>query len=173
MAAAPAPRAEPAVRVLGVDPGSHVTGYGVVERRGPAVRCVDCGTIPGGKGALPDRLVAVHDGLLDLLAAYSPAAFAIENAFLGRNVRALAAMSQTRGVLLLAARHARLPVFEYTPREIKQSVAGTGGATKAQVAYMVGALLALPGDGLPRDATDGLAVALCHLHRDGRTGARP
>lgn len=155
------------MRVLGVDPGSAVTGYGVIERRGRAMACVDCGTITGGSRALPDRLMAVHDGLVAVIEAYRPTAVAIENAFLGRNVKALAVMSQTRGVLVLAARRADIPVFEYTPREIKQSVVGTGRASKAQVAYMVGSLLALPGGDIPRDATDSLAVALCHVHRNG------
>ncbi|HUP18343.1 MAG TPA: crossover junction endodeoxyribonuclease RuvC [Gemmatimonadota bacterium] len=162
------------LRVLGVDPGSHVTGYGVVERRGSAVECVDCGTISGGAGELPDRLVAVYDGMTEVLQAFRPGFVAIENAFLGRNVRTLASMSQTRGVLILAARRAELPVFEYTPREVKQSVVGNGGATKSQIAYMVRSLLALADAELPADATDSLAVALCHLHRNGtpRTARR-
>lgn len=160
------------MRVLGVDPGSAVTGYGVIEWRGRAVACVDCGTIVGGGRALPDRLMIVHDGLAAVIEAYRPSAVAIENAFLGRNVKALAVMSQTRGVLVLAAREADLPVFEYTPREIKQSVVGTGRASKTQVAYMVGSLLAMSRRDMPRDATDSLAVALCYLHRNGgRVGA--
>ncbi len=154
------------LRVLGVDPGSHVTGYGLVERRGGAMECVDCGTIPGGAGDLPDRLVAVYEGMSELLRASKPAFVAIENAFLGRNVRTLASMSQTRGVLILAARREDLPVFEYTPREVKQSVVGNGGATKSQVAYMVRSILALADTDLPADATDSLAVALCHLNRN-------
>ena len=158
------------MRVLGVDPGSSITGYGVVERHGDRVSCVDCGTIPAGNGSLPDRLVAVHDGLIEVLDAYHPTAVAIENAFLGKNVRTLAVISQTRGVLVLAARLAALPVFEYTPREVKQAVVGTGRASKTQIAYMVGALLGLTANGLPRDATDSLAIALCHLQRNG---ARP
>ncbi|HUP01398.1 MAG TPA: crossover junction endodeoxyribonuclease RuvC [Gemmatimonadota bacterium] len=153
--------------MLGVDPGSAVTGYGVIERRDTGLRCVDCGTIAGGAGELPDRLMTVYEGLHAVLQAYRPAAVAIENAFLGRNVRALAVMSQARGVLVLAARKADLPVFEYTPREIKLSVVGTGRASKSQVAYMVAALLQMANGGLPRDATDSLAVALCHLHRNG------
>lgn len=162
--------AGPALRVLGVDPGSHVTGYGVVERAGKGFLCVDCGTIPGGDGDLPDRLVAMYDGMTEVIRAHRPAFVAIENAFLGRNVRALAVMSQARGVLILAARRAALPVGEYTPREVKQSVVGTGRASKAQIAYMVRSLLALTETDLPRDATDGLAVALCHIHRDGPRG---
>lgn len=154
-------------RVLGIDPGSGVTGYGVIERRGKSLCCVDCGTITGGQGPLPDRLVTVYEGLLAVLEAFRPSSVAIENAFLGRNVRALAVMSQARGVLVLAARRAELPVFEYTPREIKLSVVGTGRASKSQVAYMVTSLLRLSDGGLPRDATDSLAVALCHLHRNG------
>ncbi len=158
------------MRVLGIDPGSAVTGYGVVERRKGELRCIDCGTIPAGRGELPDRLLAVHDGLTDLVNAFRPAAVAIENAFLGKNVRSLAILSQTRGALVVAARRADLPVYEYTPREVKLAVVGTGGASKSQIAYMVGALLGVSSDGLPRDATDSLAVALCHLQRNG---ARP
>lgn len=155
------------MRVLGVDPGSAVTGYGVVERREGEVACVDCGTIAAGDGDLPDRLVVVYDGLEALIDAFEPASVAIENAFLGRNVKTLAVMSQTRGVLILAARRAGVPVFDYTPRQIKRSVVGNGDASKSQVAYMIGSMLSLPTDGLPADATDGLAVAMCHLNRDG------
>ncbi len=155
------------MRILGIDPGSVVTGYGVIERRKDGVRCVDCGTIPAGRGALPDRLLAVHEGLMELVATFHPGAVAIENAFLGKNVRSLAILSQTRGALVVAARRAGLPVHEYSPREVKLAVVGTGNATKAQIAYMVGALLHVPASGLPRDATDSLAVALCHLQRNG------
>jgi crossover junction endodeoxyribonuclease RuvC len=155
------------VRILGIDPGSAVTGYGVIERRDGDVRCVDCGTIPAGRGALPDRLLAVHEALMDLAAAFHPGAVALENAFLGKNVRSLAILSQTRGALVVAARRAHLPVYEYTPREVKLAVVGTGNASKAQIAYMVSALLHVSSDGVPRDATDSLAVALCHLQRNG------
>ena len=148
-----------------------MTGYGVVERRAGAVRCVDCGTIQAGTGPLPDRLLAVHDGLLEVLESYAPAAIAIENAFLGKNVRTLAVISQTRGALVVAARRSRLPVYEYTPREVKLAVVGTGRASKAQISYMVGVLLGLASAGLPRDATDSLAVALCHLQRNGSSAA--
>jgi crossover junction endodeoxyribonuclease RuvC len=160
------------VRVLGVDPGSAITGYGVVDLRGGLVECVDCGTIPGGGGALADRLMAVFDGLTDVIEAYHPGEVVIENAFLGKNVRTLAVMSQTRGVLVLAARKAGLPVHEYTPREVKQSVVGTGRASKTQIAWMVSTLLHMPAERVPRDATDSLALALCHLNRGGRVGAR-
>lgn len=160
------------MRVLGVDPGSAITGYGVVETRGGGVECVDCGTIPGGGGALADRLVSVFDGLTEVIEAFHPAEVVIENAFLGKNVRTLAVMSQTRGVLVLAARLAGLPVHEYTPREVKQSVVGTGRASKTQVAWMVSTLLHMPAGRVPRDATDSLALALCHLNRGSRVGAR-
>ncbi|CAN5828463.1 crossover junction endodeoxyribonuclease RuvC [soil metagenome] len=161
------------MRVLGVDPGSAITGYGVVDMRGGGVvECVDCGTIPGGGGALGDRLVSVFDGLTDVIEAYHPAEVVIENAFLGKNVRTLAVMSQTRGVLVLAARKAGLPVHEYTPREVKQSVVGTGRASKTQIAWMVSTLLHMPAERVPRDATDSLALALCHLNRGSRVGAR-
>jgi crossover junction endodeoxyribonuclease RuvC len=163
------------VRVLGVDPGSAITGYGVVDMRGSVVECVDCGTILGGGGALADRLVSVFDGLTEVIEAFHPAEVVIENAFLGKNVRTLAVMSQTRGVLVLAARKAGLPVHEYTPREVKQSVVGTGRASKTQIAWMVSTLLHMPAERVPRDATDSLALALCHLNRGWRAanGTRP
>lgn len=155
------------MRILGVDPGSAVTGYGVIERTGRAIRCVDCGTIRCADGALSDRLLSLYEGLADVVEAFAPTAVAIEKSFLGKNVKTLAVMSQARGVLLLAARQANLPIHEYTPREIKQSVVGTGRASKSQIAYMVHTMLEIPGGDLPRDATDGLAVALCHLNREG------
>lgn len=158
------------MRVLGVDPGSAITGYGVVEARGRDVACVDCGTIPGGDGTLADRLLSVFDGLTAVIEAFDPAEVVIENAFLGKNVRTLAVMSQTRGVLVLAARKAGLPVHEYTPREVKQSVVGTGRASKTQIAWMVSTLLHMPAGRVPRDATDSLAIALCHLNRGARAG---
>jgi crossover junction endodeoxyribonuclease RuvC len=163
------------VRVLGVDPGSAITGYGVIDMCGGVVECVDCGTILGGGGALADRLVSVFDGLTDVIEAFQPAEVVIENAFLGKNVRTLAVMSQTRGVLVLAARKAGLPVHEYTPREVKQSVVGTGRASKTQIAWMVSTLLHMPAERVPRDATDSLALALCHLNRGWRVanGTRP
>ena len=163
------------MRVLGVDPGSAITGYGVIDSTGGVVECVDCGTIPGGGGSVADRLVSVFDGLTDVIEAFHPAEVVIENAFLGKNVRTLAVMSQTRGVLLLAARKAGLPVHEYSPREVKQSVVGTGRASKTQIAWMVSTLLHMPAGQVPGDATDSLAVALCHLNRGARAsvGARP
>lgn len=172
MAPGAAPPAE-RFRVLGVDPGSTVTGFGVVDSDGRGVACVDCGTIPGGPGEVPDRLVAVHEGLCAVIERYRPDLVAIENAFLGRNVKTLAVMSQARGVLVLAARAAGLEVVEYTPREIKQSVVGNGDASKEQIAYMVRSMLEIAATDLPNDATDGLAVALCHLNRAaGRPAAR-
>jgi len=160
------------LRVLGVDPGSRITGYGIVERSGGSLRCVDCGTILGGNGALPKRLEAVYDGLQAVVETHRPHVVVIENAFLGRNVKAMEVMSQTRGVLVLAAHRAELPVYEYAPREIKRAVVGTGRASKAQIAYMVNSLLGLTERGLPRDTTDSLAAALCHLHRAAPNGRR-
>lgn len=154
------------MRVLGIDPGSSVTGYGIIERRGGSPACVDCGTIEGGRRALSDRLVAMYDGFCAIVEAFEPAELAIENAFLGRNVKALTVMSQTRGVIVLAARQRELPIHEYAPRAVKRSVVGNGGASKEQVAYMVRSMLDLPEAELPPDATDSLAVALCHLHRE-------
>jgi len=154
--------------VLGVDPGTRATGYGLVERHGPRHRLLECGVIrPGRDAQLPRRLVEIHLGLLELLDRHQPDCVALEGVFSGRNARSAMVLGHARGVLMLAAALRSVPVFEYPPREVKKRVVGTGSATKEQVAFMVQRHLRLVEAPSPADAADGCAIALCHLLHGG------
>ena len=161
------PVPDQAVRVLGVDPGSRVTGYGLIDVRQDAVRYVASGCIntKGGTkgGALPLRLAEIYRGLRQVIAAHAPNEFAIEDVFFARNPQSALKLGQARGVAIAAAVGADLPVNEYAARAVKQAVVGTGRASKAQVAYMVRMLLQLDAEPAS-DAADALAVALCHVN---------
>jgi crossover junction endodeoxyribonuclease RuvC len=153
------------VRVLGLDPGSRRTGFGVVESQGNRFRCVHVGHVaPPARLDLPQRLHAIVRRVGEIMEAYPPDCVAIEEAFYHESVRSTLVLGHVRGALLVAAVERGLALAEYTPREIKLSVAGTGAASKEQVAFMVKRLLGLGGP-LQQDAADALAVALCHLHR--------
>src|SRR6266849_10126811 len=137
------------MRILGIDPGSITTGF---------------------RAELADRLREIHDGLLSVIARTSPAAVAVETPFAGQNMKSLIQLAHARGVVLLAARTAHLDLFEYAPRSVKSAVVGYGAAEKAQVAKMVRVLL--PGCAslvMSADASDALAVAICHAHTAGTT----
>jgi crossover junction endodeoxyribonuclease RuvC len=154
------------VRIFGIDPGSDRTGYGCIERDGGRHSLVICGSLSGRSGAtFPDKLQAIHAGLAALLAAHRPDCVAVENIFHARNVRSALKLGHARGVALLAASEAGLPVVEYAPAEIKRAVVGYGRAEKQQVQQMIKVLLRLPAAPAPHDVADALAVALCHLHR--------
>lgn len=156
-------------RVLGVDPGTAVTGYGVVEAvpRGPG-RLLECGVVRTDAAApLAERLKALHDGVRDVIARHAPTVLAVEGVFYGRNVRSTVTLSHARAAVLLAAADAGLPVVEYAPAMVKRAVVGTGRAGKAQVAYMVQRLLRLTAAPRPADAADGVALALAHLLTNG------
>ena len=156
------------MRIFGIDPGSLRTGYGCVETDGTRHRLVDCGALSTASGdALPDRLRRIHDGILALMRASAPDCVAIENLFHARNVRSALTLGHARGVVVLAAVEAGLPVVEYTPAEIKQSVVGYGRAEKPQVQQMVKLLLGLDTAPTPHDAADALAVAICQAHACG------
>jgi crossover junction endodeoxyribonuclease RuvC len=148
--------------VLGVDPGSLRTGYGAVETDGRRHRLVEMGRItPGPRRSLPERLREIHAGVGALIRRLHPDALAVEGVFHSANTRTALVLGHVRGVVLLAGAEAGLPVYEYPPATVKQQITGFGRAEKAQVAFMVTRLLALPGDAEPGDATDALAVALC------------
>ncbi len=153
--------------ILGVDPGTLITGYGVVAKNGRGdVRLVAAGKIQNASTqSIPERLHRIHEGLLDVIREYKPTEFAIESSFYGKNAQSALKLGQARGVALLAAVLSGLPCYEYSPREVKQSVVGTGGAGKHQVQYMVRSLLHLNTQPLLLDTSDALAVALCHLNR--------
>ncbi len=151
--------------VLGIDPGTASTGYGLVQEMEGELELVAYGVVetPAGR-PLPHRLQTIYRELRALVEQYNPSAGAVERLFFSRNVRTAMSVGQARGVALLALADAGLDIGEYDPLEIKQAVTGYGGADKQQVQEMVRALLKM--DALPRpdDAADGLAVAICHLH---------
>jgi crossover junction endodeoxyribonuclease RuvC len=159
------------VRVFGIDPGTVRTGYGCVESDGSRHRVITCGAIAARAGVpLPDRLVAIHRGLVDLIAEARPDCVVVENVFHSANARSALVLGHARGVAILAAREAGLPVLEYTPAEVKRAVVGYGRADKPQVQQMVQLLLGLSSAPAPHDVADALAVAICHLHRLGPLG---
>jgi crossover junction endodeoxyribonuclease RuvC len=163
------------IKVLGIDPGTAVVGYGVLvsDVPGKIGRLVECGVIrTNPKTPLPGRLRAIHEGLQELFARHAPNALAVEDIFYATNVRTTAVLGHARGVILLAGALADIPVFEYPPATIKKALAGRGGALKPQVAFMVAKLLGLAAAPKPADAADGVAVALTHLLRGGRPARR-
>ena len=153
------------MKVLGIDPGTAVLGYGVVESGlGAHPRLLECGTLTTtARDPLPVRLRVIHDGTTALLARHMPDAVAVESAFYGKNVRTTVVLSHARGVILLAAEQAGVTIAEYTPAQVKKTVVGRGAALKPQVGYMVMQLLRLRTPPQPADAADGVAVALAHL----------
>lgn len=150
--------------VLGVDPGAGTTGYGVVARgSGGAVSLLECGVVRTTTHApLPQRLRQLYDGIGEVLARHPVDALAVEGVFYAKNVRTTVILGHARGAVLLAAALRDLPVYEYSPAEIKSAVTGTGRATKQQIQFMVQHLLRLRTAPAPADAADGVAVALCH-----------
>lgn len=154
--------------VLGIDPGTAVTGYGVVVREGGgAVSLVECGVVRTDDSLeLPARLRTVHEGVLEIIARHRPERIAVEGVFYAKNVRTTVTLGHTRGAILLAAALRDIPVAEYSPAAIKNAVCGTGRATKEQVQFMIQRLLRLKEPPKPSDAADGVAVALCHCNAD-------
>jgi crossover junction endodeoxyribonuclease RuvC len=153
------------VVVLGIDPGTAHTGYGVVLARGRTLAALDGGVIETRAGVpLERRLADIHARVCDLIREHQPAAVAIEDLYFGRNAQSAFAVGQARGVVLLAAGMAGIQCFSYTPQVVKQAVCGSGGAAKHQVQHMVGALLSLPEAPRPDHASDALAVAICHAN---------
>jgi crossover junction endodeoxyribonuclease RuvC len=152
------------VIVLGIDPGTAVTGYGVVARGDAgAVSLVECGVIRTSPGQpLARRLREIHEGVLELLDRHRPDAVSVENVYHGRNARTALVLGHARGVILLAAALEDITLAEYASAEIKKAVVGTGQATKDQVAFMVQKRLHLQSPPSPADAADGVAAALCH-----------
>ena len=150
--------------VLGVDPGTAATGYGVVARaRDGAVSLLECGVIrTDARSPLPLRLKTIYEGLGEVLGRHTPTHMAVEGVFYAKNVRTTIVLGHARGVALLAGTMNGLDVAEYSPAEIKNAVTGTGRATKEQVQFMVQRLLRLKEPPRPNDAADGVAVALCH-----------
>ena len=154
------------MRIFGIDPGSERTGFGCIESSGSRHRLIICGALAApARATFPERLSVIHTGLAALLARHRPDCVAVENIFYARNVRSALKLGHARGVALLAAAEAGLPVVEYAPAEIKRAVVGYGRADKSQIQRMVKLLLGLDAAPSPHDAADALAVAICHMHR--------
>ena len=161
------------MRIFGIDPGSEHTGYGCIDTDGSRHRLVVCGAIsPPPRADFPQRLLVIHDSLRALLDEHRPDAVAIEDVFHARNVRSALKLGHARGVALLAATEAGLPVTAYSPAEVKRAVVGYGRAEKHQVQHMVCLLLGLVSAPAPYDASDALAIAICHLHTAAPAGVR-
>jgi crossover junction endodeoxyribonuclease RuvC len=154
------------VKVFGIDPGSARTGYGCVKSDGTRHQLIVCGAIviPAAR-AFPEKLKTIHVELGALIARHAPDCIAIENLFHAVNARSALKLGHARGVAMLAAVEAGIPIVEYTPAEVKQAIVGYGRAEKGQVQTMVQLLLGLGAPPSPFDASDALAVAICHLHR--------
>lgn len=163
-----------AVIIFGVDPSSTRTGYGVLDFDGNNRQYVACGCIAPRRGlAFEDRLVVIFERLREVLAEYGPGEAAVESTFFGRDAAAAAKLGHARGVLLLALRLAGIPVAHYTPAEVKRSVTGHGRASKQQVQYVTAKLLGLRDLPTPLDASDALAIGLCHTFRPGASTVVP
>ncbi len=152
--------------ILGVDPGTLVTGFGVIDAEAGRVDLLACGAIRnGGERAMPLRLKHIYASLTEVIQEYHPDEFAVETAFYGKNAQSALKLGQARGVAILAAVNHEIPTSEYSPREVKKAIVGNGSASKEQVQYMVKTLLKLKEPPRPLDVSDALAVALCHLQR--------
>jgi crossover junction endodeoxyribonuclease RuvC len=152
------------MRILGIDPGTRITGYGIIDKSGNHLRHLDNGAIHTRTDApLADRLQTIYDGLCGVIAEYGPHAMAVERIFVAKNALSALKLGHARGVAMLAGVHAKLPVAEYTAVEVKNAVVGYGKAAKAQVQQMVRILMNLP-EIAQEDASDALAVAICHAN---------
>jgi crossover junction endodeoxyribonuclease RuvC len=152
------------VKILGIDPGSRATGYGIIEVVGGSLNFVCCGVIRVVSGqSFPERLLEIYQGISEVIGGHRPDRVAIEEVFMAKNPSSALKLGHARGVLVLAAMQRQLPLAEYTPRQIKQAVAGYGNADKAQIQHMVKAILSLAKNP-SHDAADALAVAICHAN---------
>ncbi len=170
--------------ILGVDPGTLVTGYGVIEERNGTFKVLECDVVRNrSHQTMPIRLKSIYTTLCRVIDRHHPDEFAIETAFYGKNAQSAMKLGHARGVSILAAVNYEIPTSEYSPREVKKAVVGTGAASKDQVSFMVRSILHLKSTPKYYDTTDALAVALCHIHQsprnrrshksDGRTKAIP
>lgn len=149
--------------ILGIDPGSRVTGYGLIHSVGNKFEYIDCGCIRTETPTQPERLKIIFESLCDIIERHSPQQAAIEDIFMGKNASSALKLGQARGSAMVACLSHDLPLEEYSARKVKQAVVGAGGADKTQVQHMVKALLSIS-DNIAEDAADALAVAICHAN---------
>lgn len=156
------------MRILGIDPGTHIVGYGVIDNKAGQFKTIAYGVVQGGKALpLPQRLKAIYNGLKRVIKQYQPQHIVVENVFYSKNAQATIKMGEGRGVALLCAADTKCEIFEYTPAEIKKAVTGNGRAHKSQVQVMVRHILNLTETPKSPDAADALAIAICHSYRGG------
>lgn len=164
------PATLPTLRILGIDPGLRITGFGVIELTGNRLAYIASGCVKSPVGELPERIRVLFEGVREVIATYAPAQVAIETVFVNVNPASTLALGQARGAAICAAVDAKLAVTEYTALQVKQAVVGKGRAAKDQVQAMVKRLLGLPAAPGP-DAADALACAICHAHGGQGLGA--
>jgi len=150
-------------RILGIDPGSRITGYGIIEHSPRGYSYIASGSIRINADYFPDRLKQIFDGILEIVDLYQPEQMAIEQVFMHKNADSALKLGQARGAAICAVQVTGLPVFEYAARQVKQALVGKGSAEKLQVQHMVKILLNLQGE-LQIDASDALGISLCHAH---------
>lgn len=153
------------MKIIGIDPGTTITGIGIIEHKNGACSLIHYETINlNSKDPLPSRLKKIYDECLKCINRFKPDEFAIETAFYGKNIQSTLKLGQARGVAIIAALNSNLSISEYSPREIKKSVTGNGASSKEQVQYMVKAILSVKNTQLAVDSSDAIAVALCHYY---------
>ncbi len=151
------------MRILGIDPGSRLTGYGIIDNSARGYRYIASGCIRITADYFPDRLKQIFDGILQVVELYHPEEMAIEQVFMHKNADSALKLGQARGAAICAVQTINLPVFEYAARQVKQAIVGKGSADKFQVQHMVKLLLSIQGD-LQIDASDALGISICHAH---------
>ena len=151
------------MRILGIDPGLTRTGFGIIDINNETFKLVDCGIIkPNNKDKLEKRLLTIFTDMSKILEQYKPTIVSIEEVFYGKNVKSALLLGQARGAAMLSAASKKVNIFEYSAKKIKQSITGNGNANKDQVKYMVASILNIKNLDIPSDASDALAIALCH-----------
>ena len=154
------------MNILGIDPGLTQTGYGIIQVTGTQTTMVDYGIIkPNAKESLPQRLITIFNDVAEIIEKYTPSVMAIEDIFYGKNIRSTLMLGHARGAALLAAAQQKIPIYEYSPRKVNQALTGNGNAHKQQVQFMVKSVLQLADIPQPQDASDALALCLCHTQQ--------
>lgn len=153
---------------MGIDPGSRVTGYGVVDQTSSGIRYVASGCIRMQQEGMPERLKKIFDGVSELINIYQPEQVAIEQIFMHKNADSALKLGMARGAIMCATMQQSLPIYEYAARQVKLALVGKGSADKHQVQHMIKVLLGIQGE-MPMDASDALAIAMCHIHHQQTT----
>lgn len=153
------------MKILGIDPGTQIAGYGVIEITGSKILAVEYGSIKAGRNQdFPQRLMTIHQKIMEIIFKHQPDHMAVEEVFYGKNIKAAIKIGEGRGIVFLCAATANIPISEYAATVVKKAVVGNGNAHKSQVQKMVKIILNLPEIPEPADTADALAIAICHSH---------